>query len=102
MAVKNAVILQNDNGTTTTAIQIDTASTVNSVPMSVDAVGNVAFSKSVAASAVVTSAGLFEMANTISANYTIANGNNGISAGPITISDGVTVTIPTGSRWIVV
>ena len=40
--------------------------------------------------------------NTISANYTIPSGYNGVSAGPITIASGVTVTIPTGSAWSIV
>ena len=39
---------------------------------------------------------------TISSNYTIPVGYNGLSAGPITIADGVTVTIPDGSAWSVV
>ncbi len=39
---------------------------------------------------------------TISANYSIPVGYNGLSAGPITIADGVTVTIPDGSSWSVV
>lgn len=38
----------------------------------------------------------------ISANYSIPAGNNGMSAGPITISDGVVVTIPSGSAWSIV
>jgi hypothetical protein len=46
--------------------------------------------------------GLYEMANTISANYTIATGNNAMSAGPITVNTGVTVTVPTGSTWVIV
>ena len=49
-----------------------------------------------------TTKGLYEMANTISANYTIGNGNNAVSAGPITVNSGVSVTVPTGSRWVVV
>jgi len=49
-----------------------------------------------------TTKGLYEMANTISSNYTISSGNNAMSAGPITINSGVTVTVPTGSRWVVV
>ena len=49
-----------------------------------------------------TSKSLYEMANTISTNYTITAGNNAISAGPITIDSGVLVTIPSGSRWVVV
>ncbi len=46
--------------------------------------------------------GLFEHANTISANYTIASGNNAMSAGEITIDTGVSVTVPTGSTWTIV
>lgn len=40
--------------------------------------------------------------NTISADYTFETGYNGVSAGPITIEDGVTVTVPSGSAWSVV
>lgn len=40
--------------------------------------------------------------NTISANYSIPAGYNGVSAGPITIANGVTVTIPDGSAWSIV
>jgi hypothetical protein len=45
---------------------------------------------------------VMEMNNTISSNYTMTAGKNGITAGPITINTGVTVTIPTGSTWTVV
>jgi len=44
---------------------------------------------------------LYEHANTIAANYTIATGNNALTAGPITINTGVSVTVPTGSTWVV-
>jgi len=43
-----------------------------------------------------------ENQQTISSNYTMTTSYNGMSAGPITISTGVTVTIPTGSYWSVV
>lgn len=49
-----------------------------------------------------TSEGLYEMANTISANYSITSGNNAMSAGPITVSSGVSVTVPSGSVWTIV
>lgn len=49
-----------------------------------------------------TTKGLYEMANTISTNYTITAGNNAISAGPITVTSGVLVTVPSGSRWAVI
>jgi hypothetical protein len=50
----------------------------------------------------ITAQGLYENAATISANYTIGSGNNAISAGPITVASGVTVTVPSGSVWTVV
>lgn len=50
----------------------------------------------------ITAKGLFENANAISANYTIGTNNNAVSAGPITIASGVTVTIPSGSVWAIV
>jgi hypothetical protein len=39
---------------------------------------------------------------TITANYSIPVGYNGVSAGPITIDDGVVVTVPSGSSWSIV
>ena len=44
---------------------------------------------------------IFENALTISANYTLTTSKNGLSVGPITIGSGVTVTIPSGQRWVV-
>jgi len=39
---------------------------------------------------------------TVAEDYTMTSGNNMVSAGPITIDTGFTVTVPTGSRWVVV
>lgn len=50
----------------------------------------------------ITALGLWENNATISANYSITSGNNGMSAGPITVASGVTVTVPSGSSWAVV
>jgi hypothetical protein len=49
-----------------------------------------------------TTFGLYENAAIISANYSISAGNNAMSAGPITVNSGVTVTVPSGSTWTVV
>ena len=40
--------------------------------------------------------------NTIGENITVTAGNNGLSAGPITISTGFTVTVATGAAWVIV
>ena len=44
---------------------------------------------------------IYENNLTITANYTLTTNKNGFSVGPITISGGVTVTIPSGQRWVV-
>jgi hypothetical protein len=44
---------------------------------------------------------IYENSQIISSNYTMTTGKNGESVGPITIASGITVTIPTGSRWVV-
>ena len=49
-----------------------------------------------------TTKGLYEHAHTISANYSITSGNNAVTAGPITVDSGVSVTIPSGSTWVIV
>lgn len=48
------------------------------------------------------SGAVYENANTIIADYTITTGKNAMSAGPIEVSSGVTVTVPAGSVWTVV
>lgn len=46
--------------------------------------------------------GLVENANTVSVNYTIQTNYNAMSAGPVTVNNGITLTIPSGSNWVVV
>lgn len=37
----------------------------------------------------------------VTTNYSITNGKSASSVGPITINSGVTVTVPSGSRWVI-
>jgi hypothetical protein len=37
----------------------------------------------------------------VTTNYTLSTGYNAMSVGPITINSGVTVTIPSGQRWVI-
>jgi len=53
------------------------------------------------AGGLVAGGGIFENTQTISVDYTITAGSNGMSTGPITVASGYTVTVPTGSRWVV-
>ena len=49
------------------------------------------------------SAGPFFLnATTVSANYTIPSSYNAMTAGKVTINTGITVTVSTGSRWVIV
>ena len=45
---------------------------------------------------------IVENTRTIAANYTLTTNYNGMSAGPITINSGVTVTVPSGASWVIV
>lgn len=45
---------------------------------------------------------VYENDQTVTADYTLTSGKHGMSAGPITIDSGVTVTVPAGSNWIIV
>ena len=52
--------------------------------------------------AVIGGEGYVENAATVTVSSTITTGNNAMSAGPVTINSGITVTVPSGSRWVVV
>jgi len=54
-----------------------------------------------AASAPIAANGIFVNSTTVSTSYTIASGYNGLSVGAITVSSGVTVTITSGQRWLI-
>jgi hypothetical protein len=44
---------------------------------------------------------VYENKQSITANYTMSTNYNGESVGPITIASGVTVQIPSNSRWVI-
>lgn len=39
---------------------------------------------------------------TVSTSYTVPSGYSAMSAGPITLPSGISVTVPSGSRWVVI
>jgi hypothetical protein len=45
---------------------------------------------------------IFVNNTTVSQSYTIASGTNGFSVGPITVGSGITVTVSSGQRWVVI
>ena len=42
-----------------------------------------------------------ENQQTVTTNYTLTTNNNAMSTGPITVNSGITVTIPSGSRYVI-
>jgi len=54
------------------------------------------------AKAMRSSNGIHVNSQTVSSDYTVASGDNAMSAGPVTVASGVTVTISSGSVWTVV
>jgi len=53
-------------------------------------------------SATVAGGAIYENSATMSSSHTIASGTNGMSAGPITVPDGVTLTVSSGSVYTIV
>lgn len=53
-------------------------------------------------SAPVASNGIVVNSTTVAASYTIASGTNGFSVGPITVNSGVTLTVASGQRHVVI
>ena len=43
-----------------------------------------------------------ENSNTVTTNYTLSANKNAVSAGPVTINSGITVTVPSGASWVIV
>jgi len=51
---------------------------------------------------VISSNGFMINGTTVSTSYTIASGNNAFSVGPVTVNTGVSVTVSSGQRWVVI
>jgi hypothetical protein len=63
--------------------------------------GNVTTPNQLQGAEIVASNGIIINNKTISASYTIPTGYSGSSVGPITTSSGVSITVPSGSRWLI-
>lgn len=63
---------------------------------------NLTASGVVTGASVTASNAMFINSQTVAADYTIAVGYNAMSAGPVTVNGGITVTVSAGSSWAVV
>ena len=44
----------------------------------------------------------YENEQSVDTDYTLTAANNAVSAGPVTVANGITVTIPAGAAWVIV
>jgi len=66
-----------------------------------DANGDVTVDGNLSANHLAANDGIIAHNATITSSYVIPNGYNAMSVGPVTVASGVTVTVPSGQRWLV-
>ena len=109
-AVDIAMLSSTGTASSSTYLRGDNAwSTVDALPSQTGHAGKYLTTNASAASwatldtdANTTTKGMYEHAHTISADYSITSGNNAMTAGPVTINSSISVTVPTGSTWVIV
>ncbi len=79
-----------------------TDATVNGHALKSDGSGNLSWGTAGGASGGGTDQVFYENDQSVTEDYTIGTNKNAMSAGPITIDSGATVTIPSGSTWVIV
>ncbi len=79
-----------------------TDATVSGHALKSDGAGNLSWGTAGGAAGGGTDSVFYENGNTVTADYTISTNTNAMSAGPITINADATVTIPSGSTWVIV
>jgi hypothetical protein len=103
-AASSGVTITNDTSTATPIYPTFTSATSGSVSgLSVTST-KLNFTPStgaLAAPEIVASNGMLVHSATVSTSYSIPAGSNAIAAGPMTVAGGAAVTIPSGSRWLV-
>ena len=99
------VTLSNDTATSTNVYPVFAAATSGSVSTVYTGNANLLYKPSTGelqAQVHTSINGLTVNNATVNTSYTIPTGYNAVSAGPITVNSGVTVTIPSGSVWVIV
>lgn len=84
-----------------TVVALATSPSFTTPTLGVASATSVAATGAVSGSVVSATNGLVVNNNTVSASYSIPSGSSAMSVGPITVASGQSVTIPSGSRWVV-
>ena len=50
---------------------------------------------------VIANNGLLLNSSAVASNYTVATCNNALSVGPVTVNSGISVTVSSGQRWVI-
>jgi len=88
------------NGTDFTATTGNTVVLASAAALN-DIVETVAFNTSVVVPGIANGS-IMTFSTTATTSGTIGAGTNGFSVGPITIASGVTITVASGQRWLVI
>ena len=97
-------MVSNDTATSTNVYPIFAAATSGNISTVYTSNAKLLYKPSTGefqASVPVASNGIVVNSQTVSTSYTIAAGYSGMSAGPVTVASGQSVTIASGSRWVV-
>ena len=104
VGANSGAALSNDTATATPLYPMFAAATTGTPSTVYTSNSNYLYTPSTGAlqvKAVVASNALFVNNMTITSSYSIPVGDNASSVGPVTVSGGVAVTIPSGSRWVI-
>lgn len=96
------VLLVNANTVNTAALQTAAVTTPKLADGSVTAAKIDPAAKIGGATGAGTDRVFYENDQTVNTNYTISTSKNAMSAGPITVANGISVTVPDGSTWTIV
>ena len=103
-AASSGVTISDDTSTNATRYPTFTSATSGSVSTENVSSTKLTYNPSTGALTspeIVASNGLLVHSTTVSTSYSIPSGSNAIAAGPMTVAAGASVTIPSGSRWLV-
>ena len=105
VAIAPQAAISNDTATATAVYPLFAAATTGTPTTIYTSNSNYLYTPSTGelkAKEIVASNGLLVNADSVSSNYTIASGNNALSIGPLTINSGVTLTVSSGQRHVII
>ena len=89
------------SGTVNVFVTYPSGKSVNLDASGVAVIGAVTANTSVTSPVVTVSNGIYVNSKTVSASFTVPSGSSAMSAGPITVATGQSVTVSSGSRWVI-